>query len=207
MKWAGGLLGTFAQGDWKMSVRAMYGCPFNGVDPKIDAEKERACAERKSSAVSEIVSTRPELVLIANTAVMPTLASTNAHATPNAWRDGAADYLQQLAASGSKIAVLSPPPPDQDIKECYSPSTSPTRCISRVTAEFKANVDANQQAVAGSPGAAYLDTRYLFCSESGACPAFAGGMPVKRDLTHPTTEYVEKIRPAFEEMLFASGLI
>jgi peptidoglycan/LPS O-acetylase OafA/YrhL len=205
MPWAIGLLNTFATDQWKMQIRAMHGCPFVDVSPKRDAAFEEACATRKQEVVQEINEKRPDLLLIINTAVMPILADTNRSATPKEWGVGTESLLRAIAPSGSKAVVLSPPPADKDVKECYSSTSSPARCIGHVTTKYLDNVRWVSEAVAAVPGVSFLDSRYLFCSESGACPAFAGGMAIRSDRTHPTAEYIRAIQPAFVEMITAVG--
>ncbi|TQC50572.1 acyltransferase [Rhodococcus sp. WS4] len=206
MKWAAGLIPAFGDGDWSLRIRAMFGCPFASFDPQLESDEAGACKQRKSDVVTEVATTKPDLVIIANTSVMPTLADSNSKATSTEWEQGVRDILQKVRPNAKNVVVLSPPPPDKDVKECYTPLSSPSSCVSQITSVWLDNTLANSRAAEAS-GSTFLDTRFLFCSERGDCPPFVARTPVKRDLTHITPDYAVKISPVLQEMLSAVGVV
>jgi hypothetical protein len=120
------------------------------------------------------------------------------------WHDGLASFVGKIKGA-SKVAVISAPPASKDIKECYTPRSQPADCVSEVTGKWYEISDAEKRAISAANGI-YLDTRSLFCTSQNLCPAFVGDTPVKRDLTHLTREYSDKIRPALQELIVAAGL-
>jgi hypothetical protein len=110
------------------------------------------------------------------------------------------------ASSTKKIVYLAAPPADKNISECLETKSSlPTDCISRVTPSWLSIAEVTQN-LAESQGGTWVDSRPFFCSDRGECPAFVGSTPTKRDVSHMTEAYAEKIRPVIEETLKTVGV-
>lgn len=204
LKWVAPLMAIYGQGDWKLRVLARFGCPYTDTEKTFTDGLSQTCQDRKSSAVDRINSDRPDLVFVANTSVLPVSKNSGKTMTASEWHDGLASFLGKFAAS-SKVVVLSAPPASKDVKECYTPRSQPADCVSEVTGKWYEISDAEKRAASSANGL-YLDTRSLFCTVENLCPAFVGTTPVKRDMTHMTLEYSQKIEPGLRELVVAAGL-
>jgi peptidoglycan/LPS O-acetylase OafA/YrhL len=202
MAWVPALLPLLAEGDWKLVVRAMYGCPFVDVKKADDAEKMAACELRKLDAVATVQDLAPNLVVVSNTYELPLGAAAGGKMSPSVWESGLGRLLDDM--NGAPVVVVSAPPADVDIKECYSPLSGPQDCTSTVSDEWQ-RVAAAEQRAAEKRGGTYVDTSVLFCAE-GLCPPTTRELPVKRDIAHITMAYAERISPALQELLRERGI-
>ncbi|UKA48946.1 acyltransferase [Arthrobacter sp. FW305-123] len=186
--WAPALLETYGKGEWKLLMRAQFGCPFAVRDAKNESTD---CATHKQAVTGDIQRIKPDLLIIANN--YPDSGDAQA------WARGATEILAEAAGAKSTVA-LSSPPHDKDVQKCYRPGSKPQDCVSVVNGWYNDLTFAERRAFE-EVGAKYVNTSPLFCSPNGACPAFVGATPVKLDQVHMTLWYGGKLAPALNELI------
>ncbi|UVJ38735.1 acyltransferase family protein [Arthrobacter sp. CJ23] len=185
--WVPALMGTYAKGDWKLLMRAQFGCPF----AERAAKNETAdCAKHKQATISDVQQIKPDLLIVANN--YPDSGDAPA------WARGGTAILAKAGAKST--VVLSSPPHDKDVQKCYKPGSAPRDCVSVVNSWYTDLTFAERRAFEDA-GAKYVNTTPLFCSSDGICPAFVGETPVKLDQVHMTLWYGEKVAPALNELI------
>ena len=204
-RWAFPLTKLYAENGWNIRIFGRPGCPFNDYPMVKPAEEQAACVERKTQAIDFIAETQPDLVIVGNTMVPELMATTGKEATAADWQAGMESILGKVSASGQRL-ILSPPPFDKDVRECYSPVSGPGECLGGVPSLWY-DVARADTAAAAATGSVYLDTRALFCTAEDACPAFAGEIPVKKDHTHFTLPYGYHLQGALKELLATRQLL
>jgi peptidoglycan/LPS O-acetylase OafA/YrhL len=162
---------------WKLLTYGMFGCQFADYSDYQGAERPDGCEERPGEAVEAISRLQADVVFVAGI-----LTAENAE--------------RQLAGiEGSPtIVVLPQPPHDKDIKECYSRTGGPADCIGGIPAGW---ADEEEQLAARVEGM-FIDTSGWFCID-GYCPAFAGRIPTKMDITHLSPDYGLRLAPVMRE--------
>lgn len=203
-RWAFPLTKLYAENGWNIRLFGRPGCPFNDYPMVKSPEEGAKCSERKKQAVDFIERTKPDIVFVGNTMV-PERMPNGKDATGEDWKVGMQSILKRTSAAGKRV-ILSPPPFDKDVRECYSPVKGPAACLGTVT-KLWYQVSAADAAAAAVTNSVYVDTRSLFCTAKGACPEFAGNIPVKKDHTHFTLPYGYHIQDALTELLAAQGLL
>jgi hypothetical protein len=189
----------------RVSSLGQFSCPFveirtNSPNPKFEA----GCPARKERAIADIATLKPEVLFIANGAVPDIDLDTGNKITPAEYQQGLKRYLHKVTGNAGKVVLLTPPPAEKDVRECYSPRNSPAKCVTSVPARWKEYATLAEQTVAEA-GGQMIDTIALFCI-SNKCPAFAEGIPVKFDTTHITEDYARHIAPAFLVLLAEKGV-
>lgn len=204
-RWAFPLTRIYAENGWNIRIFGRPGCPFNDYPMVKPAEEQAACVERKQQAIDFIAKTKPDLVIVGNTMVPERMSTTGKDATAADWQAGMESILGKIPASDRRL-VLSPPPFDKDVRECYSPVSGPGECLGSV-APLWYEVARADAAAAQATNSVYLDTRAMFCTADDACPAFAGGIPIKKDHTHFTLSYGYHLQGALRELLETRELL
>lgn len=204
-RWAFPLTRLYAENGWNIRIFGRPGCPFNDYPMVKSPEEQASCSERKQQAVDFVQKSKPDIVIVGNTMVPERMATTGLAATAADWQAGMESILAKVSVSKHKL-ILSPPPFDKDVRECYSPVRGPADCLGTVTSLWYDVARADIAAAEKSNGV-YLDTRALFCTPEDACPEFAGGIPVKKDHTHFTLPYGYHIQDALRELLDKRGLL
>jgi peptidoglycan/LPS O-acetylase OafA/YrhL len=200
--WIPALLPSFASGDWKMIIQPMYGCPLVDIATEMGSdEKEANCESRKQAAIEVIADVTPDVVLVGNTSILPAYASSGSGVTLDGWNEGLRAQLTQIDVP---TVILSPPPADVDIADCYTPSSTPIDCISQKTSQWT-KVSEIESALSSELGDFYVDTSALYCVGESGCPSNAAGLPIKRDQTHVTQPYAEYISDGLGELIRAAG--
>lgn len=203
-RWAIPLTRLYAENGWNIRIFGRPGCPFNDYPMVKSPEEQASCVERKKQAVDFVESTKPDLVIVGNTMVPERMSTTGKAATAADWQAGMESILGKVSASKQRL-ILSPPPFDKDVRECYSPVGGPGDCLGTVTPLWY-DVAKADTAAAKTSKSVYLDTRALFCTPDDACPEFAGGVPIKKDHTHFTLPYGYHIQDALKELIDQRGL-
>ncbi|TIH35589.1 acyltransferase family protein [Subtercola vilae] len=204
--WIPALKGVYAQGGWHIRVMSMYGCPFADVKTKLPDDKAAACETRKANAATAIAASKPDLVIVANTYTLAELQSTGKAMYVADWQTGFQSIVERIRPDAGNVMTLSPPPAATNVQDCYTPTSKPASCVSKVTGQWSSMAAADAAVMTANQGQ-YVDTRLLFCSTGDLCPEFVGTTPVKRDLVHMVPTYAALITPAFLEMLIAKGLV
>jgi peptidoglycan/LPS O-acetylase OafA/YrhL len=201
MAWLPALLPTYGSGDWKIVIKAMYGCPFVDLQKKDEQDKMNECVRRKADIAASVADLKPQLLIVSDTYVLPELAS-GGTPTADEWGAALGTMLGKVTPSASQTIVLTPPPAQKDVRSCYTPQSTPSDCMSVRTNAWK-SVGAAEKAAAEKAGARWIDTSALFCVD-GRCPATTETLPIKRDLTHVTMPYAQHIAPALAETIAAA---
>jgi peptidoglycan/LPS O-acetylase OafA/YrhL len=194
-------------GQIQLHVAAMGGCEF--ADAAIfnpDQSIVDACPQFTQRVVDLINSTRPDVVIVSNIYGSKRLVGEQQSMTTSEWSRSLRDVIGKFRANTREVVMLSAPPADKNIRECYGDRSSvPADCISRVDETWRSIARAEQQ-VAAATGATWIDSRPWFCSGAGFCPSFVGSTPAKLDTYHMTTAYGEKIYPMIGESFKAAGV-
>ena len=114
--------------------------------------------------------------------------------------------IDEFRASVGKVAFLSGPPGEINIKDCFGKRSSvPADCIGRVTSQWKRMASVERK-LAASVGGAWIDSRPWFCGSQQLCPSFVGVTPTKGDEFHLTAAYGQKIWPVINESFEIAGV-
>jgi hypothetical protein len=165
-----------------------------------------ACPARKQHAVDYINANKPTVVIVSNQYVPYHRIGVEPPMTPDEWFDSVHQMVDKVRGSTAKIAWLSAPPMDKNIKDCYGTRASaPADCISRVTSRWL-SMAATERRLAESVGGVWVDSRPWFCNADGLCPSFVGSTPTKHDAVHSTRAYEEMVYPVMNESFRAAGV-
>ncbi|OZF07500.1 acyltransferase [Rhodococcus sp. 15-1154-1] len=187
-----------SNGEWKVRSEAMFGCAFVDMAvTTVDGATVEACPGRKDAAVRAVIETRPDVVIVTNL---------HTDVSPELWVPGMQRLTDRFESSVGKIVFLSAPPNDKKASDCYTRTSAPADCISRVTDTWRARNRAEIN-LAARVGGVHVDSRALFCTPDDFCPSFVGTTPMKSDSAHMSVEYGQKISPAFGELLRSSGAV
>ncbi|WP_295117631.1 acyltransferase family protein [uncultured Leifsonia sp.] len=193
-----------SNGRLRMTAFGMYGCPFIpiSIDAGNAAYKE-ACPARKEMAIEEISTMKPSFVFVSNlTGPIKTLDGEVL--TVAQYKAGLDEYLKKVAPDTGKVVMFATPPEDKDIRECYTPRSAPSACVTHVQTRWK-QLNSADEAVAKSVGGVWVDTRPLFCVDN-KCPAFAAGIPIKFDMIHITEAWSRHVASAAAVLLDQAGV-
>ncbi|QRZ05877.1 acyltransferase family protein [Mycolicibacterium austroafricanum] len=188
---------------------AMGGCAFADFLMAVpDQSVLDTCPTRTRNAIELINTTKPDVVVISNlyNGEKRPVGSEKPLNTRE-WSSMVKQMIDKFRPNTDKVVLLSPPPADKDISECYGQRGSvPADCISEVT-ELWRKMALADQGVAGQVGGIWIDSRPWFCSANRYCPAFVGLTPTKRDAGHMSMYYGLKIHPVIAEALHAAGVL
>lgn len=199
MKWPAALVDIAERADAKIQIAAMYGCPMVDVAlAHTDPALQQGCIERREEVKQLVATTAPEYVIYANTAVLPNGIDGSTLSVEH-WSTALSQMLSVVRGTEGTI-VLGAPPADKDLEACYTPRSKPLDCTSFVSQSWLAVTAAEAEATVQA-GATYAPTAQFFCNADGICPPIVGQVVVKRDLTHTTLAYAQKLQAAFSEIL------
>jgi hypothetical protein len=193
-------------GKIQVHVTAMGGCEF--ADAKVfnpDQSIVDACPGRKQRVVELINTTKPDVVIVSNLYGQKRLVGGQRYMTDGAWSSALRQMIDKFRGNTKKVVLLSAPPADKNITECYGARSSvPADCISQVNQQWLSQARTEQE-VAKTIGGTWVDSRPWFCNDK-YCPSFVASTPTKLDTNHMTTAYVEKIYPVMGEAFAAAGV-
>jgi hypothetical protein len=165
------------------------------------------CTARKQYAVDFINSTKPSVVVVSNWYRTDRVVGANSDMTPTDYADSVSVILDKFRPNTQKVVLMSPPPGDMNIKDCYSKrSSSPSRCTGTVNKSWTSMGEAEKQ-LAEKVNGVWMDARPWFCNPSGMCPSFVATTPTKVDGTHMSPAYAAKIHAVIAESLKVSGIL
>ncbi|ORA46328.1 hypothetical protein BST22_22145 [Mycolicibacterium chubuense] len=197
-----------SEGRLQLQVAAMGGCEF--VDAPVfnpDSSIVEACPGWAQRVVDSINATKPDVVIVSNLYGAKRVVGSDQWMTPREWSRALRSMIEKFRPSTGKVVLLSAPPADKNIRECYGArSSSPADCISQVNDVWR-SVGGVERDVAASIHGTWVDSRPWFCGEERYCPSFVGSTPTKLDTNHMTVAYGQKIAPAIAESLRAAGVI
>ncbi|MDO0978179.1 acyltransferase family protein [Mycolicibacterium frederiksbergense] len=197
-----------SNGQIQVRVAAMGGCAFADFVMYIpDQSVVDSCPAKTRNAVELIKNTRPEVVVISNLYGSKRAVGSESSLTYQEWGDALRRMIERFRGSTQKVVLLSAPPADKNVKDCYGRRSSvPADCISQITDVWHAMARVERD-TATATGATWIDSRPWFCDSGDRCPSFAGVTPTKRDAGHMSMAYGLKIYPVIGESLKAAGLI
>jgi peptidoglycan/LPS O-acetylase OafA/YrhL len=194
-------------GQIQVHVAAMGGCEF--VDAAISSPDQSivdACPGFRQHAIELINSDKPDVVIISNIYGTKRAVGSEQSMTITEWSKSLSQMIDKFRANTKEVVLLSAPPADKNVRECYGGRSSvPADCISRVDETWRSIAKAEQD-VAATAGGTWIDSRPWFCSDAGFCPSFVGSTPTKLDTYHMTTAYGEKIYRVIGESFKAAGV-
>jgi peptidoglycan/LPS O-acetylase OafA/YrhL len=163
------------------------------------------CSDRKQRAVETINATKPDMVIISNLYGGNKVMGSDRTMTPQEWTASLRKIIDRFLPSTKKVVLLSAPPSEISIAECYGASkNTPADCITHVKQQWLDFAEAEQN-LASQIGGVWIDSRPWFCN-AGLCPSFVGTTPTKSDLTHLSPAYGRKIVPAMRESFSSAGV-
>jgi hypothetical protein len=201
-------LDTFAEmaesagSQWKVTNRAMFGCPF--IDVRIQNDIPNIlenCMTHNEATIDYLAAHKPDLVIITNLYQESTNATTGRPVTAQEWGEGFSTYTNRIKDAAKSVSVLTPPPDQADIKACYSKTSAPADCVTRTQPTWTNRAEVERKSVESS-GGLFFDARPLTTFET-LTPAFVGTTPMKEDTTHLTYAYQKKLVPAMTELFNA----
>lgn len=195
-----------SNGKVQLNIQSMDGCQFTDAAMRGgDQEKNDACPARKQHTVEVINTIKPTVVVISNQYTQKFVQGSDGKMSPNDWAASMEVIVRKFAASTQKVVFLAPAPADAVISECYTRTSVPADCVSRVTSEWAdyANAEYN---LAQRIGGEWVDSRPWLCDE-GLCPSFVGSTPTKWDARHLTNAYGQRIAPVVEESMRMAGVL
>jgi peptidoglycan/LPS O-acetylase OafA/YrhL len=196
-------LADSSNGRMKVTSLGMFGCPFVDIQTSNSvAEVKKACPEHKVRSIENIATLKPDVLLITNT-YTPYNTVDGDRVTEDAYQAGLRSYLNKVAPNVGKVVMFAPPPSDKDVRECYSPRSAPSDCVTKVQTYWLERGKLEKR-LAAEAGGVWFDPRPLVCVEAN-CPAFASGLPTKFDLVHLTDEYSRHVAPAARALLSRDG--
>jgi hypothetical protein len=161
-----------------------------------------ACQEHRDWVVEQVERIRPALVVTSSLADFANRIVGVDDSDPakyDAWRDGTEKTLRDLAPFSERLVVLGSPPNTGNLQTCVTARSTPEDCVREVTTH-RERVLAAEQAAAQTAGATFVNPIDWFCYDD-RCPAVVDGMPVMRDGTHATAEYMRRIAPLLRPLL------
>lgn len=199
-------LADASNGRVKVTAMAMYSCPWVDVPVKMgNPSFQAACPERREQVVENVIALRPSVLIVTNTYLALSHYPEGGPVTLGQFGTGLENYLHRVSGSVGTIALTAPPMADKDIRECYSPRSSPQECVSTVNEDWKLRATAEVRWARAVPNAVWVDTRPLFCVRN-ECPAFAAGIPTKFDKVRTTAEYSRHVAAGMAELLAEQGI-
>ncbi|MEY9953518.1 acyltransferase family protein [Leifsonia sp. EB34] len=199
-------LAEASNGQVKVTALGMYSCPFIDLQTVMGIPSfAAACPIRRAEALTNIEELKPSVLIITNSYLTQTHPGSGAPISLTEYGAALKSYLGKVSPNVGAVALVAPPPADKDIRECYSPRTSPKECISRVTETWKKRASAEADWATSVPNGQWIDTRSLFCVQN-SCPAFAAGIPTKFDQVHLTEEYSRHIGTGMVALLAEKGI-
>ncbi|RLP77807.1 acyltransferase [Mycetocola tolaasinivorans] len=205
--YAPALAAIFGSGDWSLRTLSMYSCPYIDMPVGSSARVTETCAKRRAQQDEAIKAEQPDLVIISNTYLREYNPATGLAVTRDQWNGAFASTLKLIAENSKKVVVIPQPPHDKEINECFSPLTGPDACVSNITKLEWIQMAQAQSAATTELDGYFIDNQSWFCSDAGLCPPFVGNILVKRDLTHPTQKYVEKLAPVIRHEFVKAGVL
>lgn len=200
MSWMPAIRGALEPNGFRIHGVAFANCPFIGADILVieDPAGSQKCNDSHGTVIEQIVSAEPDLVIISDMEyAIERLV--DRPGSPDAWRDARASIVEQLAASGARVVILSPDPFGKAATECATRLAVPSDCISDVSANWSKKRTADE-AAARATGATFVDTGPWFCYRD-SCPIFVSGILVRWDSGHITSNYGEYLIPRMKEAL------
>ncbi|MFD1492063.1 MULTISPECIES: acyltransferase family protein [Microbacterium] len=190
-------------GAWRITTVGLYGCRFTDVlvqnpDPAVMA----ACPQRKLDVRALAGADPADLVVVSNAYTLGRTVDGRDLSPADLL---AATHAELSTYGAGGVVYLAPPPQGGDLARCFSPVTGPAQCLTAVDQTWR-DMHAAAEARAADTQAHAIGSLEFSCWQD-ACPAFAGGLPIRYDATHLTVPYAEHITGFLAWSLGARGLL
>jgi hypothetical protein len=185
-------------------VRAEAGCPFARF-PKGEQYQTEACRAWVEEVVSEIRSSRPEVVLIHQCARVANGCPSYDEAWLPIWRAGLASVTAAVAPYTGRILLVHDVPVfDNDLDGCFNLLGVPGDCGRQRTEDVRALLNpfalAEQEAVQGLPRVVLIDPVPVVCEEV-LCRQVISGKAMYRDGDHLSVVGADRLVPLLTRSL------
>lgn len=178
---------------WRVISMTYVGCPFIDADTTgSDATIVAACPGHKELVTASIQAASPGLVIMSNNYGVE--FSTKPTDLFGSWQQALVSAQDNWLGNAGKVIALSAPPRATDPKECATTISVPADCIADIPERWSQYAETDEKA-ALQAGNSFVSTREWFCDSNNKCPAFVGTTTVRRDATHITAQYAEKVAP------------
>ena len=183
---------------------AFSSCPFNDAptSSKTEPEVAASCNRGHAAVRRQIEAFKPSLLVISDQYTEIGLLADHpgesmAH---DEWAAALARTIRSISRPGLRVVVLAPPPPGGNALTCAVGGAVPAACVTRIPQQWLDKRAADRDG-ARMAGATYVDTSTWFCSDTGYCPIFAAGTPVRSDPFHISNAYCRFLTTALRAVL------
>jgi peptidoglycan/LPS O-acetylase OafA/YrhL len=195
LQWFPALQAEFAQAGWNLVVLTKSSCPMVARPFFYERLKREftECDEWRARAIEYVRAQRPALLLMGSSDGYPY--------SPEEWREGTRELLQQWRTHAARIAILAPTPvlpflaPTCVVQQDAQSTEAELQRSCRVPlaqVEKRALVATLMAAADGLSNVSLLDFNDLACPD-GTCTSWRDGQLVFRDDRHLNARYVERI--------------
>lgn len=194
----------YGTGEWKLRMVSMYACPFVALELGDQQNRVNACQERKKLEVEEIERLQPDVLIVANTYIRN---KDRAGERPSVgeWAKAVAAQLSLTSRAAKRTFYLLPPPQTPDVRECYTPLSTPKDCAGKVSDTDWRTMARAQTVALRDQDVSVIDPLPWFCTTGGSCPAFGGTAMMRNDSWHPSPAWTAAIAPAMREAFAAAS--
>ncbi|MFV2102840.1 acyltransferase family protein [Micromonospora sp. LOL_024] len=191
--------GVLEPADWVVQDLTYAGCPFLASETTSPVESiTRACPGHRQIVRTFVDNRRPDLVFVSN-AYRQRFTLTGGNPSLPEWERATRTAKEAWLATAGRVVALQPPPPGLDPRTCVTRLSAPGDCVSTLSDEYRSYAEADRRIWHGK-GSWHIATTDWFC-RAGRCPIFVGGVVVRRDGNHITTEYARKLTPLLDLIL------
>ncbi|WP_166139448.1 acyltransferase family protein [Nocardioides ochotonae] len=179
---------------WSVRGYALSNCPYVSATIEIDYDPEGAarCNEARATMREQVRRERPDLLVLSTfEAGVLWLGESPLASAQDAWQRAAVRGIREMAAPGTRVVILAPPPAGHAVEGCVSRFSVPRDCQGSPSDAWKAQ-SAAELVAARTTGATYIDTLRWFCLDD-QCPIFAGDTVVRWDIVHLTRQYAASL--------------
>ena len=197
--WLPAIRAALEPAGWRVFSMTYAGCPLlqaetGGSDPTIVS----ACGPHKALVAESIANAQPGLVIMSNNYGVEFAQEPND--LFGEWGQALAGTYREWLAPAGAVVTLSAPPRAADPEVCATRFSKPSDCLESIPERW-ATYAATDQRIAEQNGSRYIATRDWFCDDAGRCPLVIGDTVVRRDATHITSAYAEKVAPLLQPAL------
>ena len=172
---------------------------------------DTGCDEWKHAELARLATLQPSVVILGFSREYG-IADDRVVVDGQAWLSGLSDMITTIEnSSGARVVLMGDDPyPQQNVPDCLSRnlSNTPACSIPKHYPYYNPSGIFQEEAVAASTGAGYVDTDPWFCI-STTCTVIVGNLLVYRDDNHITATYAYWLTPALGARLEAvtNGLL
>jgi peptidoglycan/LPS O-acetylase OafA/YrhL len=188
--------------DYFIRGLTLAGCPSIDLNVVIKtADLSVQCLQHREDSIATIQKMRPEMVFISTnyewSHSVNLISAAEGEDAVAEWTAAAQSTASKIDRSTDDVIFVTPPPQGLAIADCATAVSKPADCISSIPPSWRTAYAA--EASLASDKIHLMDTLNLFCGQSGRCPIFADGTPLKRDGIHTARAWAIRIAPILFE--------